>query len=484
MAITPLQFTGISQFSNDFQTILTRAVSIAQIPVKILQNQQTNILQQKQLTTSLESAMSDLSASVTSLGNIGSSQGLVGSSSDTTKVVVNSSSATTPVSFAITNITSVAKSASETSLLGSADAITAPVSSTGTVRLVIGGKAVTPDITLDAAHNNLTGLRDAINALGAGVTASVLTTGTGATPYYLSVSATSTGQNALQLVDDPTGAATQLLTSANPGANADFYVNGAHVISSNNLINSVIPGLTFTIAGQTSGQTVTISAASDPTQLSSALQDFVTKYNAVASQLNAQIGPAAGMLSGNSLIWGVQSALRGLVNYNGTGVIRSLADLGIELDTHGRMTFNQTTTDPTRHIAFNSLSSAQIAGAFSFLGSATAGFGKLSASLTQFSDPITGAIRAQQDQFDLAFNRLKDHVDTLTLRVNQMQTTLSAKLQAADTQVALMQSQQQLLTSTIQALNFTTFGFQNNSSFGGSGSSSLGSSGGSTTSGG
>jgi hypothetical protein len=49
----------------------------------------------------------------------------------------------------------------------------------------------------------------------------------------------------------------------------------------------------------------------------------------------------------------------------------------------------------------------------------------------------------------------------MTARVNAMQATLSAKLQAADTQLAQMQSQQQLLTSTIQSLNFTSFGYQN-----------------------
>lgn len=128
------------------------------------------------------------------------------------------------------------------------------------------------------------------------------------------------------------------------------------------------------------------------------------------------------------------------------------------------MTFNQTTTDPTQHIAFNSLSSAQIAGAFSFLGSATTGFGGLSAKLTQYSDPITGAIKAQQDQFDAADTRIGDQVTAMTARVNAMQTTLSAKLQAADTQLAQMQSQQQLLTSTIQSLNFTSFGYQNTNS--------------------
>jgi flagellar hook-associated protein 2 len=452
VAIAPLQFTGVSSFSNDFQAILNRAVSIAQLPIQALQNRQSDLLQEK--ATGLEGAVSDLTTSVTTLGNIGSGQGLSGSSSDTTKVMVSGVSTTTPVSYAISNISSVAKAASESSTNGYADATTATVSSTGTVRLVIGGKAVTPDITLTAAQNNLTGLRDAINALNAGVTASVLTTGTGATPYYLSVAASSTGQNAIQLIDDPTGAQTQLLTSNNPGANADFYVNEAHVVSTTNLINNVVPGMTFTIAGTTSlNQTVTISAAQDPTQISSALQDFVTKYNAVGSALNAQIGPAGGLLSGNSLIWEIQGALRSLVNYNGTGTIKSLTDLGIELDATGKMSLNQGT--------FNALSSSQIAGAFSFLGSATTGFGGLSANLSQFSDPIAGAIKSQQDQFDAAYSRLGDQVTTMASQLNQMQTTLSAKLQAADALVATMQSQQQMLSSTIQGLNFASFGYQN-----------------------
>ncbi len=466
MAITPLSFTGVSTFSNDFQTILSRAVSIAQLPITALQNHQADLLQEKQLATSLESAVSDLAASVTNLGNIGSSQGMTGSSSDTTKVVVNSTSATAPASYAITNISSLASAASASTLNGYADPSATTVSASGTMQLKINGVAVSPNITFGADQNNLDGLADAINGLNAGVTASVISTGTGATPYYLSLSASSTGLNAISLVEDPNGTnggPTAVALNSTPGSNADFYVNGAHVTSPTNVISNVITGMSFTLTG-TSAPTdpaVSISAASDSTQISSALQDFVTKYNAVALQLNAQIGPAAGMLSGNSLIWGIQAALRGLVNYNGTGTIKSLAALGIELDNTGKMSFNQSTTDPTRHIAFNSLTSAQIAGAFSFLGSATTGFGKLTASLTQFSDPITGAIQAQQDQFDAADTRLTDQLTRMTEQINAMQTTLSAKLQAADAQLAQMQSQQQLLTSTIQGLNFASFGYQN-----------------------
>jgi hypothetical protein len=71
-----LSFTGISQFSNDFQTILNRAVAIAQLPVTALQNQQANILQEKQLSTSFETAVSALAASVMNLGALGASQAM------------------------------------------------------------------------------------------------------------------------------------------------------------------------------------------------------------------------------------------------------------------------------------------------------------------------------------------------------------------------------------------------------------------------
>ena len=465
MGITPLTFTGVSTFSNDFQTILNRAVSIAQLPITALQNQDSDVLAEKTLAASLQSAVSDLATSVTNLGSIGSSQGMAGSSSDKTKVVVNSTTATTPASYAITNISSLASAASASTVKGYADASASQVSASGTMQLQINGVAVGSNITLDADQNNLDGLANAINGMNAGVTASVISTGTGATPYYLSISANSTGLNAISLVEDPTGTnggPTAVALNGTPGSNADFYVNGAHVTSPTNEMSSVISGVDFTLTGTTlnTDPAVTVSTTQDPTQISTGLQDFVTKYNAVASLLNAQIGPAAGMLSGNSLIWGVQAALRGLVNFNGTGTIKSLSDMGIELDSTGKMSFNQTTTDPTQHIAFNSLTSAQIAGAFSFLGSATTGFGGLASSLTQFSDPISGAIQAQQDQFTATDTRLNDQITTMTARVNAMQAALSAQLQSADTQIAQMQSQQQLLTSTLQGLNFASYGYQ------------------------
>jgi hypothetical protein len=42
-----------------------------------------------------------------------------------------------------------------------------------------------------------------------------------------------------------------------------------------------------------------------------------------------------------------------------------------------------------------------------------------------------------------------------------MQTTLEAELRSADSRIAQLQSQQQLLSESIQSLNFTAFGYNN-----------------------
>jgi len=84
-------------------------------------------------------------------------------------------------------------------------------------------------------------------------------------------------------------------------------------------------------------------------------------------------GAAAGLLSGNSLIGNARSALRSLINFNGSGNTKSLSDLGIELSSSGQMSLNQVT--------FNALNSSQLSDAFTLLGSTSTGFGFTSPAL-------------------------------------------------------------------------------------------------------
>jgi flagellar hook-associated protein 2 len=374
----------------------------------------------------------------------------VAASSDPLIVAVTYSGATSPATYSISEITSVARAASETSQTGYADSSAAPVSATGTLKLVIGSEQHT--ITLSPTQNNLAGLRDAINNLGAGVNASVLTTGTGANPNYLSVTAAAFGETTLQLFDDPDGANTNLLTAANQGSNAVFKLNGVNVSKPSNVINDVVSGASFTILDTTDpGVAVTLSLSTSRAQLQGAVRDLAARYNALASDVGTHVGPGAGVLSGDFIVREIQQNLRQLLSYEGgSGAIRNLSDFGIELGADGKMTFNTET--------FDALPDTSITAAFEFLGSESTGFGGLSRKFSQISDPVSGLARLQQDTYDTADRRLQSEIDTLTERITALQTSLNAKLQAADAILAQLDSQQRILDASLEALTFSTFG--------------------------
>lgn len=448
MSITPLTFTGVSTYSTDLQTVLTRAVNIASLPLKRLQNADSDVLQKKQVLSSATSAIEGLGSAVAALGGIAARNAVAASSSDSSKVSVQNTGATAPASYSITNITSIARAASETSIASLPDSDTTPVSANGSMRLVVGASHY--DFTL--TRNNLAAVRDQINGLGAGVNASILTTEHG---NYLSLSASSTGAQALRLIDDPLGANRNLVTSANQGADAVFSLNGISIRRASNTVNDVVGGLTFQLLGTTTGsETVNLTLATDRQQLANAIQTFANNYNAVLGKVNQQIGPNAGLLSGDLLVRQMRGDLTALTTYQDSGTVQSLADVGVTFDAAGKINFDAS--------KFASLSETQVSGAFHFFGSATTGFGALASKFTQLSDPVSGLIKAQLDGYDATDKRLQDNIATLTERINAMQKGISIKLQTADALLARLQSQQNTITASIQSLNFSLYGKQNN----------------------
>jgi len=447
--ITPLTVSGISQYASDFQSILNRAVQVASIPVQQLQNEQSNIQLEAQQASTLGSAAGGVASALAGLGTLGTGKGLVASSSDTSVVSAQVTGATTASSYSITNVTSIASAAAESSLTSYTDATTVPVSATGSLQLVVG--STTYPISLTGATNNLTGLRDAINSQNAGVNAQIFTTAGG---DYLSVSASNPGATTLQLVDDPTGADKQLLTNQHQGTNTVFQLNGVNVSTPSTNINNIVPGVTFTIQGTTTaGETATVSLTSDRSQISTALQNLVSSYNTLAQQVNGQSGPGAGALSGNSVVWQARNSMLQLSGFNSPGgSVHSLADLGVSFDQTGQASF-----DPTQ---LNSMSDSQLTDAFTFLGSATTGLGKLADSFTAISDPVSGVVAAQLKGYTAENTRLTSSIAAATDRINTMQSLLQLQLEKADAQVASLQTQQNLVTSSIQSLQYSTYGQQ------------------------
>jgi flagellar hook-associated protein 2 len=449
MGITPLKFTGISSFSEDFQTILSRAVSIASLPLQQLQNTQTDLLARKQSLSALRTRVADLALAVEGLGAVGESRSLSVLSTNTNRVTVTNNGTASSGVYHITDITSVASAASENTLTGVDTQDATDVDADGALELVLGTQ--TYAISLTSETNNLVGLRNAINSSGAGVTATIINSGAETGAYYLSITADEPGETSLELRSEAGNDVSNLLSATNQGSNAEFELNGIPISRRDNTISDVIDGLTLTIVSETEvGEDVSISASSSRGTLASRLNDFVSAYNAVSSAVNAHIGENAGILSGDPILRQIQGALRQLNGYSGSGEVSSLAALGISLDKTGTMSFESA--------KYYTLSTSQFESALDFMGSSTTGFGALAETLDEISNPFNGLIKTQQDTLDTSDTRIDDQIAAISQRIEVMQSSLALKLQQADVLISQFASQQSQLDAVVKSLNTLTFG--------------------------
>ena len=445
MSISPQTFTGISKFSTDFQSIMDRAVKIAQLPLQAMQNRDSDLIQQKGLLGNLSAAVAGFGDSLKALGDTSGRTALGAASAQPAIVSVLNTGATAAATYVIDSVTSIATAASERSLQGYADSAATPVGTTGDFKLVVGSNNYSFSLT----NNTLVGLRDQINNLGAGVTASILTTSDG---NYLSLSATSSGQTTLALYDDPNGANANLLTGTNQGTNLAFSLNGIPVTQSQNLVNSIVPGLTFTVLDKTTTP-VQLQLSTTRADLSSALTTFVSNFNSLRAAVTSQTGPAAGLLSGNLLVHQLSADLRNVASYRGSGgSVTGLSDLGVTFNNAGQVEF-----DPAK---VNALSEAQISDAFTFLGTASTGLGGFSRSFSQYTDPINGLIKLEQQGLDRVDQSLQKQMAALTDRIDLMQRGLALRLQQSDALLASLESQQNTITASLQGLNVVLYGKQ------------------------
>jgi flagellar hook-associated protein 2 len=331
---------------------------------------------------------------------------------------------------------------------GVADPTSTAVAPTGTntLYLVAGGAPVTIQLTI--ATNNLDGLEAAINSANAGVTASILTTSGGS---YLTMTANQAGATNIQLLTNATNPATDLMTMGPTGSLAQFKVNGLAATSTSNQVTGVIPGVTLSLGSATTSTdsaTITVAATAQP--ISDALQSMASAYNALATQVATEFGATAGPLSGNSVVLQVQHLMQQFVFYQGAGAIQSLSDLGVSMADTGQMSVDTSVV--------SAMSSGQLASALSFIGSATTGIAALGSSLSAYSDSTSGVLQQQIAQDDTSQQTLQTQIDAMNVRIAAAQKTETAKVEGADALLAELESQQNMLTSTIQGLNYTLYG--------------------------
>jgi flagellar hook-associated protein 2 len=235
---------------------------------------------------------------------------------------------------------------------------------TGTLTLTVGGSGTPVPITIDSSNNTLAGIAQTINGKNLGVTANVIT-GSDGTATLVLKGATGAAQSfTLAGTDDgsatqPDGAASLASLSYAPGAtgngmtqtlaaqDASVTVDGVTVTRPTNSFSDVIPGVKMTLVKI---GTINLSSTRPDDAITEAVNDFVSAYNGLLSELNAatataSAGGTAGPLQGNSAIRSLKSQLAKLTTtpLNASGTIRTLAELGVQTGQDGTLSVNATT---------------------------------------------------------------------------------------------------------------------------------------------
>ena len=230
--------------------------------------------------------------------------------------------------------------------------LTATRLGTGTFSITAGSQ--TTNVTLDSSNNTLGGLRDAINAAGTNVRASIIQDGTSS--YRLMLSSKETGvANAMTVSSTLSGGTAPTLATLQDAQDAQVTLGsggGAIVATrSSNTLQDVIPGVTVNIASVAENTRLNITVSQDTTAVEAGVQAFVDQYNnlqdfiADQSKFNADTN-SSGVLLGDFTLRGIQSEVQNVIASSVTGIsggLNSLADAGISLGGDGKLTLNTAT---------------------------------------------------------------------------------------------------------------------------------------------
>lgn len=428
-------FTGSSQFSADFQNVVTRSVAIASLPLNHMRTEKTELEDQ---STALDGLQSKFGALQHALEKIDSAMS-GGAYEVTVSSGVASAAGGPGATEGVYSIEALDIGAYATSL--SSTTWTAAPGAARTLQLSVGDETfeITP------ADNTAAAVAAAINAKAGGkARATVVNVGSTAEPdFRLSLQATRLGDLPVSLRDGET----ELQTQKTAGREAQYIVNNSGVtVNSESRNLHVAEGLTVTLLESNPGHPVEITVTRSTAALAEALEEFTAAYNDAVDAIDEQRGVSAGPLSGQSILYDLRDALSGLASYTDSES-GSMSGLGLELGRDGKLTFN----------AFLLMASdiSNSNGTTAFMGGlSSGGFLKAAAdALDAIDNPVTGmltgvlsGLKSQVKDVDGRITEKQEQVDALEVR-------LLEQMAAADAAIASMEQQYSYLSSMFEIMS-------------------------------
>lgn len=355
----------------DIAAIVDKLMTVEQAPLNRLQKQESAYQTKLSAFSAARGVLSTFQNSVSSLAAPTAFSSFTAKIADETVAGISVDPAKSGQLSAGTHTLRVDHLATSQRVAGGAIASPSTPLGTGTMTIELGawdstygtftpnGTAGSKSITIDASNNTLSGIRDAINKAGAGVTASIVNDGTG---NRLVLSGTSTGaangfrittvdadgnntdaSGLSQLAFDPAGGTTATSHLAD-ATDARFSLDGLMITKPSNKVTDVIDGLTLDLKDEDATTTTTFTIARDTDTAKKNINAFVSAYNGVMGNLGTLTGynpttKASGVLNGDAsmrmVASKIQSIAASVIPTGGNATM--LADIGIKFTSAGTL---------------------------------------------------------------------------------------------------------------------------------------------------
>ena len=320
----------------------------------------------------------------------------------------------------------------------------------------------------------LRNLRDDINALKAGVQASLVETSPGCVTLVLTANGygeeagmklgtvPDNRYTAFEDSEDAVLAALGLVSGGNlhtiqKGKNAKAKVNGLDIEAAGNTLVNVLPGLTVDLLKPGN---VTITVETDADKIADKIQKFVDAYNDVVSTIRNNTAKGA-ILQGDFTLNSLSSNLYDLFNgaVGGGGNFRFLFEIGLEIDKGvtsgsgmtGTISFNRdkfkeafaANPDAVKHLFTH-----DDPGSFARDGVAVRFYNEI----INWTRTGSGYLTSKIAGYDSTIKQITEQMERMDLRLQNRQKQLEAQFAAMENALAQLRNQQIWMAAQIASL--------------------------------
>ncbi len=469
MTAPTVSFGGLGN-GFDYSQVINALVQAASAPLNRLTQTQSTLSAKSADYTTLTTKLQSLQSATSAL-SIGNYDQAVASVSDSTVMTATAASTATTGNYIV-----------QVSQLAQAHQITnkAATAVTSTTASIVNGPSATFSFTVGAGSTqtvNLSSgatiqdLQDGINNLGAGVTASIINTGTDVSAAYrLVLSSNNAGSsNAITVTAD--GTMLDFLNAGGSGGTdtlqaaqdariqiGDPTLNPITVTRSSNTISGAIPGVTLNLTKTTGSGTVNVTVAQNTSAVQTNIKALVTAYNDIVTFINGKNTYNAQTNQGGTffaegtpgtVLSSLRQALNGTVA--GTTTYATVGQIGFSTNRDGTITIDDAALTTALNSNYADVK-ALLVGQINNPGIAT----QISNAVDSLDDVEAGAVTLKQNSLTDQISNLTDQIATQQEYISQYQQRLQLQYAQLDSLLRTVQGQIGFLTANANAQSGTT----------------------------